>query len=99
MSIIIDLESQGLVGDEDEDVHRASLEATSASEGADPLRIPTPSARFKIKLSSPPTSLAPLPIIIIEILFGGNQWKSSSEQLEGRTRWEAHREASSQIFL
>lgn len=54
LSIIIDRESRGLVGDEDEDMHRASLEATSTSKGADPLGIPTPSTRFEMKPSSVP---------------------------------------------
>lgn len=58
---------------------------------------PPPASRSNPAL---PPSLSPLPIVIIEILFGGNQWKSSSEQLEGRgTRWEAHGETSPQNFL
>lgn len=62
LSIIIDRESEGLVGDEDEDTHRASLEALSTSTAADPLRIPTPSTRFKTKPGS-------VPLAVIEILF------------------------------
>lgn len=64
LSIIIDLESQGSVGDEDGDTRRASLEAASTFKGADPApphRTPTPFTSFEIKPQLPlrPSRLSP----------------------------------------